>query len=349
MNAASGRVSGPTSRSIFHLHANLVCNLACRHCYSQSSPSATALLSRAEALRAVQLASDWGYEILSISGGEPLLYPWLRDVLELARSLGMVISIISNGLLIERPGMLETLALADAVAVSVDGLAASHDAMRDRPRTFEKAKAGMAALASHNIPFAISCGVSSENLAELDELAFQVHQLGAAGLQLHPIELTGRAAANLADLVLDDEQASALYILTTLLAAEYAGRMNIRADVLHRLTVIDHPGLLYAHDDDPETWSKQKPAQLLGVLVLDPNGLLVPICYGFAAPFAIGNLRQDETDNLWARYIQQGGYARLRQLGKTAHTALVNGEGPDVFNPSDLLARLALQYQSVQP
>lgn len=332
---------GPTSCRVFHLHPLQRCNLACLHCYSDSSPQATAQLSREQALQAIRLAAHWGYGALSVSGGEPLLYPWLADCLRQARELGMSTAVVSNGWLIDRGEALQTLALADTVAVSVDGLSASHDALRGQPRAFGRVRAAMQRLCERQIPFAVSCGVTRSNVAELDALAAQVLEAGACALQLHPVELSGRAARELGSELLTADESEAFFVLAHLLAVEFEGRLAVRADVVHRDWVLAEPGLIYAGEDGPAQWVERTPAELLGVLVMTPQGELQPVCYGFAEPYAIGRPEGD-VQALWAGYLQ-GGYARLRRLGRQLHQQLqLDAEGavlPTVFNPSDLLAR----------
>lgn len=331
---------GPTSRSIFHLHPLLRCNLACAHCYSESSPQAQGFLTRDQALAAIRQAASWGYSSVSISGGEPLLYPWLGELLSCARHLGLTTGLVSNGLLINRPGAIEALRSADFVALSVDGMSANHNAMRGQPRAFAKVLTAMARLADAAIPFGISCGIGPGNVGEIDDIAAATCAAGAALLQLHPVEPSGRAAHDADRFVLADEAATSFYLLAHLVALEYAGRMVVRSDVVHREVAIAHPHMLYAHADDPRAWAKALPAQLVGVLVMDPHGNLMPVTYGFPAHLQIGNCLREGYERVWDRYVTQR-YAQLRELGRSVYDDILAGRGPDVFNPSALLARQA--------
>jgi len=85
--------------------------------------------------------------IISLFGGEPLLYP---DILPLIREIkrrGMTCTVITNG------GRLEPLARElvesgiDSVAVSIDGPPHVHDRIRGSPDSYAKAAAGVRALA----------------------------------------------------------------------------------------------------------------------------------------------------------------------------------------------------------
>lgn len=328
---------GPTGAAIFHLHPLSRCNLECGHCYSDSSPRATAVLSRDQACGAVLQAAAWGYRRLAISGGEPLLYPWLDEVVALGTDCCMQTSLITNGLLVSHKDHLATLRHIGAVAVSVDGLATSHNALRNHPRAFSGALGSLATLRDAGIDFSVVCGVGKHNLHEIDALAELACQAGASALQLHPLTLSGRGAA-LADALLDEHGANLLYLAGLLLAGRYQGRLGVHVDLLHRRSVLARPSLIYAGDDNGD--DDAFPASLLGVLVLEPDGTLNPLCYGFAPGYRLGNIHQQPIDALW-RPWRRHGYARLLGLGRRVFDGLRQGEGPSLFNPSDLLRRAA--------
>ena len=103
-------------------------------------------LSLADYVRLLDEIAAWK-PIVSLFGGEPLLYP---DILPLVREIkarGLTCTIITNG------GRLEPLAAElvesgiDSIAVSIDGPPERHDQIRGRQGSFEKAAAGVRAIA----------------------------------------------------------------------------------------------------------------------------------------------------------------------------------------------------------
>ena len=54
-------------------------------------------LPREQALEVVKMLSQYGFEKISFAGGEPTLCPWLPELIELAKDLGMTTMIITNG------------------------------------------------------------------------------------------------------------------------------------------------------------------------------------------------------------------------------------------------------------
>jgi len=139
--------SGFLPDRIIHLHPTRLCNLACLHCYSESDPRHRGGLDPALLGNALELLRGEGYAVVSLSGGEPLVYKPLRAVVERARALGFGVTMISNGLL-ATPRTEPVLALLDALAISFDGLADSHNALRGRPDAFQRACAALERLSA---------------------------------------------------------------------------------------------------------------------------------------------------------------------------------------------------------
>jgi MoaA/NifB/PqqE/SkfB family radical SAM enzyme len=85
--------------------------------------------------------------IVSLFGGEPLLYP---DILPLVREIkkrGLTCTVITNGGRLEPYAKELVEAGIDSIAVSIDGPPEVHDRIRGKAGSFEKAAAGVRAVA----------------------------------------------------------------------------------------------------------------------------------------------------------------------------------------------------------
>ncbi len=82
-----------------------VCNMACRMCYvrmdRKTQESIAPLRTAEEWLSLAKEAREKGLLYLLLTGGEPFLYPELRKLLEGLHELGLVISINTNGTMID--------------------------------------------------------------------------------------------------------------------------------------------------------------------------------------------------------------------------------------------------------
>ncbi|MEN0085485.1 MAG: radical SAM protein [Leifsonia sp.] len=76
------------------------CNFACVYCYSESGPTRSDALDVPEVRRLLTEANELGVVAVDFTGGEVLIYKGWQDVILHARSLGMVVSVHTNGLLL---------------------------------------------------------------------------------------------------------------------------------------------------------------------------------------------------------------------------------------------------------
>lgn len=161
------------------------CNLRCSGCgrIREYADTLNQELSVEECLESVK---ECNAPIVSICGGEPLIYQNIAELVERILQLGKFIYLCTNGqLLEEKLGIFTGLAAVNRLVkkrlywnVHLDGTAAFHDGITGKPGSFDKAVAGIAA-AKHagfyvytNSTLYRQHGVESsvEDLAKLGEI-----------------------------------------------------------------------------------------------------------------------------------------------------------------------------------
>ena len=126
-NVKAATDSGPSSHScglkqrIIQIHPTLRCNLLCTHCYSNSGPAAKISLEPSMVCKTLSDAAEMGYCVASFSGGEPLLYEGLFQVLAHAKACGMHTTITTNGTLLSEEWLSRLQGFVDLLAISLDG------------------------------------------------------------------------------------------------------------------------------------------------------------------------------------------------------------------------------------
>src|SRR5215471_3640909 len=222
----------PNTRSglrVLHLHPTRRCNLECLHCYSESGPGERETIAADLAASAVASAARLGYTMLSVSGGEPLMYAGLWRVLDEAARAGMIRAVVTNGVNLT-PSIAGRLRDAvDVVAVSLDGRPDRHNRLRNHPAAFARLEQGLAALRARDVRFKLLCSVGPDSLADLTWAAAYAVEQGAAALQIHPIEPAGRAAWLEADEA-PDETALKAYLVAERLRQIWNGRLQVDVD-----------------------------------------------------------------------------------------------------------------------
>jgi len=173
------------------------CNLRCRHFRASAVSGAyDGELTLDEAKALVDDIASFAQPILILTGGEPLLCPWLWEIVPYARAKGLKPVLGTNATLIDDALAAKTAAAGiPRVSVSLDfPTAAAHDDFRGVKGAFESTLRGIGALRRAGVEVQVNVTVTKLNLGQLPFL----HDLAVVlGVQaLHPFLLvpTGRGA-----------------------------------------------------------------------------------------------------------------------------------------------------------
>jgi len=271
-----------------------------------------------------------GYQVVSFSGGEPFLYSGLRQVLQHAKSLGLRTTVTTNGYFLQ-PRRLEALCdFVDVLAVSLDGPPALHNRLRGSPRAFDRICAGLESLKTSGLNFGFIHTLTQETWEHLSWIAEFAAASGARLLQLHPLEMAGRAEGRLEGLSAEEDGLAKAYLLASVLAAKYSGSMSIQLDLLHREQVLRAPEIVYA-DEFRADWDAMAPADLLGLMVVEADGAVVPISYGFSRRYQICSLQEQRLDQGWQSFLGKG-YPEFRRLCRELFEELISPNQRPLFN-----------------
>jgi Fe-coproporphyrin III synthase len=120
-----------------------------------------------------------GTEQVVLSGGEPLLHPEIGAICELLGAAGVSVTLLSNGLLLERRAA-EVVPHCDELVLSLDGPAPVHDAIRGVAGAFARLGRGIAAARSlaPGISITARCTVHRANSDQLRSTARAARALG---------------------------------------------------------------------------------------------------------------------------------------------------------------------------
>lgn len=178
----------------------LRCNLSCRHCGSDCKKvSAVKDMPKedfASVLDSVAVATDPHKVMINITGGEPLCRPDLEECGKMIYEKGFPWGMVTNGLALtpQRYRRLLQCGLR-AMTISLDGIGETHDWMRGRNGSFEKAAAVIKiVIDSGEIAFDVVTCVNKRNFGQLNELKEYLIGLGLKEWRLFTVFPAGRAA-----------------------------------------------------------------------------------------------------------------------------------------------------------
>lgn len=311
---------GPTGNTrIVQIHPTRKCNLSCKHCYSSSSPQATDTLEPSILKYALDDLVAEGYEWVSFSGGEPLVYEPLPEILDYAQQINMHTTLVTNGMLLAGARLDAIEFNNNGLVLSLDGTPESHNHMRNSPRAFESMEKNLSELRRRSMKFAFLFTLTQHNLDELPWVAEFCEKAGATGLIVHPLEAIGNASSQLQGKSPDSLESAYAWRLVEQLKNTYKGRFNINLNMVHTSVIDENPDAFFL--GNYPTPLRGSLSDLLSGIVIEPDGEVVPLQYGFPREYSLGNLRNMRISEMVDRWRNHVG-PRLIKLCADFHTTL---------------------------
>lgn len=191
------------------------CNIACKHCGSDCkmiSDSPDMLGNDfLNVLKNISIHNNPAKVMVVVSGGEPLVRNDLEDVGIEITKLGFPWGMVSNGYALNRERLHKLLdAGLCSVTISLDGLQESHDWLRGKNGSFEKAVNAIQMLSEiPNFLFDVVTCVNTRNFNELEDIKSMLIDLNVSKWRLFIVDPIGRAKDN-PELFITDHQFSQL-------------------------------------------------------------------------------------------------------------------------------------------
>ena len=177
------------------LEMSLLCNMRCRHCGSRAGIPRKNELSIAEWLHVAQQLIDMGVEHVTLIGGEIFfIKDWDIVALKFAEA-GVETRIITNAYQIndEEIKKIKTSKIA-SVSVSLDGFRETHNNIRGKKDSFEKAVNAFDRFNTEKIAFAVVTTLLDSNFHDLEEMYNLILAKGAFCWQLQLASPMGNAS-----------------------------------------------------------------------------------------------------------------------------------------------------------
>ena len=175
------------------------CNLACRHCWIEPDynpdPASGKFLKVEYAQKAIIESIPLGLRSVKLTGGEPLLHPRIRELLEWINDKELDIYIETNGTLIdsEMARLLQSKKHMRFISVSLDGATATtHEALRAVAGSFEKALQGIKNLVTAGFKPQIICTLHQGNISEIEALVALAEEMSCGSVKFNVVQAMGR-------------------------------------------------------------------------------------------------------------------------------------------------------------
>lgn len=155
------------------------CNLNCVHCYIRDN-SAKHELTAKELFRIIDEITDAGCVYLLLTGGEPLLRPDFKEIYEYARKKGLIVSLFTNGTLIDADtALLLKKFMPFSVEITLYGASPeTYESFTGTKGTYDACINGIKLLADQGIPLTLKTMVTKINKNELPKMKAFAESLG---------------------------------------------------------------------------------------------------------------------------------------------------------------------------
>lgn len=188
------------------------CNYSCLHCYANANNS-TIEYSEIELENVINQIHKLGVRTVALSGGEPFLYSFIWEAIELLKNKGFRVVIDTNGFFLDAMVAKKLKALSiDLINVSLHGYYQwEHDALIGREGAFKSAIRAIELLAENAVPFGINVAINKFNFENCHKIIFIARAFQASCINYFRVFPTGRATENFHDLGISISEHKAVF------------------------------------------------------------------------------------------------------------------------------------------
>ena len=211
------------------LEVTLRCDMSCIHCGSSATrKDAPDPLSYEEWCSVVDDLKRLEVKRITLSGGEPFLYPRWRDLVRHIKDDKTGVNFISNGYNITEDDVrFMKEAGVEHVGVSLDGDEPTHDYIRRKPGSFKKVVELLRMGREHGLPVFPATSINKVNFGVREKMLRVVLENGVKAWQVQVVNSFGRAGKMRDTMLIDPAQYVTLCDDILRWQKESAGKLRI--------------------------------------------------------------------------------------------------------------------------
>jgi radical SAM protein with 4Fe4S-binding SPASM domain len=278
----------------------LTCNLRCAHCGSSAGHPRRGELTTGEALALCEQFPALLVQEVDFTGGEPLLRHDWPVIASRLIELGIPTNVLTNGLAVDADAVARMRDVGiSGVGISLDGMEATHDAIRCRKGSFAAVLDAVAAMQRASLPFNVITTVNALNLGELPAMLALMRSLGVDCWRLQPLIEMGRVHDH-AELHIGPEAMVRI--------GSFVNEAKRTANG-HDVQIICSDGLEYVEDDDAERPWRGCSAGIVSCGITSDGK--VKGCLSMPDELIEGDLREK---TLWQIWFDRDAFAYTRRF-----------------------------------
>lgn len=170
------------------------CNLRCKHCYIDAKhckENYEEIFNKAKKI--IESLENTSINNVMFTGGECMIFPYLKDLIVYAKSIGLLVTIFTNGMIFDK----EIFDLVDYVNISLDGPKEIHNLIRQNVNSYDNVIKVLDYLKQIDKKTTIQVTINKLNVNNLDFFAdLTLNHLNVRTVKLVFVSNVGRASEN---------------------------------------------------------------------------------------------------------------------------------------------------------
>jgi MoaA/NifB/PqqE/SkfB family radical SAM enzyme len=206
------------------------CNLHCLHCLNSSGNEDPEALSTEKIFKLIDDLKKIKVTKMYLTGGEPSLHPDFDAIVTYIKSKGIEIALASNGMdIADKISIIKET--VSNVSLSLDGIGELHDKFRGTQGSFDNLMNSISLLINNGIKVRVSSMVWKENIDQLEQMILLAKKMGVYRIHFSMLVAAGRAADNVDNIALADDDYEIVIEQIHKLIEKYSGE-DIRVSVI---------------------------------------------------------------------------------------------------------------------
>lgn len=269
------------------------CNLSCKHCYAMDATKAPIIDDYESVMKIVDKIIDNDTMEVSITGGEVLMLPMIREVLERLMNNNIFINIYTNGMLLDQHiDFLKEKKDLFKLFISIDGLKEGHEKIRGI-NTYDKLITNISKAIKSGCNVQTNTVINALNYKEIPQMIINLKDLGLRSMQFSYTVIEGNAINNKELLEMTEEMYNSLTSSMIEITTKLDNSIKIFYDPYNHKNINTRK---INNDNKSVHWECTAGETRFTII---ENGNVV--CCPFFPEFTLGNIKNDTIDEIWSK------------------------------------------------
>lgn len=165
---------------MLNIYLTNACNLSCTHCFMKAGKKLEGELDANEWIRVLSEFAQAGGQSVTFTGGEPLMNPDFKAIIEAAHEKGIQSTVLTNGILWTDKLIDQLSPLIAEVQISIDGVDDDSNAKVRKAGTFEQLVNHVIHFANNGVRVSVATTFTNENIETADKYVDLVNRINEA-------------------------------------------------------------------------------------------------------------------------------------------------------------------------